>query len=81
MFARWHQDIAHDLAELFASVRPANDAHVQGLATLVELVRERDVASITGLVQAFHDWATPRLLAAAKLAAGAPLDQLTETEG
>ncbi len=78
MLAYWHQDVARDLDELFRTVRPANEAHVQGLTLLVELIRQRDAESLRSLVTAFHEWATPRLIAGAALASGVPLDQILE---
>lgn len=70
MLAHWNRVVSRDLDELFRIVRPANDAHFQGMEVLVELVRKKDVTGIEDVVRAFHAWATPRLVAAAELASG-----------
>jgi DNA-binding FadR family transcriptional regulator len=70
MLAHWNRVVSRDLDELFRIVRPANEAHLQGMTVLVELVRKKDVAAIEQVTRAFHAWATPRLVAAAELASG-----------
>ncbi|MCZ7680597.1 MAG: GntR family transcriptional regulator [Sandaracinaceae bacterium] len=78
MMVVWHQTVAADLADLFRVVRPANEPHLQGLTLLVELIRRREVEQVRTLVTAFHDWATPRLLAAAALSTSEPLSNVME---
>jgi len=78
MLVWWNQQVATELHHVFASGRPANEPHLLGVRTLVNLVRAKDHASIGGLVTAFHEWATPRLLAAAALANGEPVEGLLE---
>jgi DNA-binding FadR family transcriptional regulator len=70
MLAEWNRVVSRDLDELFRIVRPANDAHLQGMTVLVDLVRKKDDAGIETLTRAFHAWATPRLIAAAELHSG-----------
>lgn len=70
MLAYWNRVVSRDLDELFRIVRPANEAHLQGMTLLVDLVRKKDEAGIEELTRAFHAWATPRLVAAADLASG-----------
>jgi DNA-binding FadR family transcriptional regulator len=70
MLAHWNRVVSRDLDELFRIVRPANEAHFQGLTVLVDLLRKKDAAAIEELTRAFHAWATPRLVAAAELASG-----------
>ena len=74
MLAHWNQVVMGDLMEVFAAARPASDAHLQGIALLVDLIRRREVDAVRSLVRSFHLWATPRVLAAASLASGEPLD-------
>jgi DNA-binding FadR family transcriptional regulator len=73
MLAHWNDLVVRDLDEIFASVQPPRTAYVQGVALLVDLLRRREVESVRSVVQAFHAWVTPRLLAAAALASGEPL--------
>lgn len=70
MLAHWNRVVSRDLDELFRIVRPANEAHFQGMTVLVDLVRKRDATGIEQVVRAFHAWASPRLVAAAALASG-----------
>jgi DNA-binding FadR family transcriptional regulator len=70
MLAHWNRVVSRDLDELFRIVRPANEAHFQGMTLLVDLVRKKDEAGIEEITRAFHAWATPRLIAAAELASG-----------
>gem|GEM_PF-959403 len=67
MLAHWNRTIAVDLDELFRLARPPVDAHLQGLSMLVSLLAQRDVEGVRTMVRAFHEWATPRMLAAAEL--------------
>lgn len=78
MMVVWHQAVAADLADVFRVVRPANEPHLEGLVLLVDLIRRREVEEVRALVTAFHEWATPRLLAAAALATGEPLSHVME---
>jgi DNA-binding FadR family transcriptional regulator len=67
MLAHWNRTIAVDLDELFRLARPPVDAHLQGLSMLVSLLSQHDVEGVRTMVRAFHEWATPRMLAAAEL--------------
>ena len=78
MMVWWHQTVATDLSDIFRVVRPANEPHLQGLSLLVELIRGREVEQVRTLVTAFHEWATPRMLAAAALSTGEPLHDVME---
>lgn len=71
MLAHWNRVVSRDLDELFRIVRPANEAHFQGMTVIVDLVRKKDEEGIEQVTRAFHAWATPRLVAAAELAGGA----------
>ena len=69
MLVHWHRRIQSDLRDIFRTTRTANAAHLQGLRAVVDAIRRRDPGEASALVQAFHDWATPRLIEAA-----APVD-------
>ncbi len=71
---RWHQQVATDLSDIFRSTRPANEAHYQAIAALVELIRQGQAERLEAWVKGFHHWATPRILASAALQSGASLD-------
>ncbi len=76
MLVWWNQQVATELRDVFNTVRPANEPHLMGVRTLVRLIHDRDGASIRTLVAAYHEWATPRTLAAAALSTGQPLESL-----
>lgn len=78
MMVWWHQTVAANLADIFRVVRPANEPHFQGLSLLVELIRRQEVEQVQTLVRAFHEWATPRMLAAAALSTNEPLSNVME---
>jgi GntR family transcriptional repressor for pyruvate dehydrogenase complex len=67
MLAHWNRTISVDLDELFQLARPPVDAHLTGLRALLSLLAQRDVEGTRAMVRAFHEWATPRMLAAAAL--------------
>ena len=75
VLARWHARVVADLDHVFRTVRSASVPHVAGVEMMLECIRREDAASTRQLVTTFHEWATPRLLAAARLANGdAPAD-------
>lgn len=74
MLAHWNELVVRDLDVVFGSMRMTLDAYTQGIALLVDLIRRREAEALRALVTAYHAWATPRLLAAAALASGEPLD-------
>ncbi|RZO58151.1 MAG: FadR family transcriptional regulator [Sandaracinaceae bacterium] len=78
MLVWWNQEVARDLGDIFRTVRPANEPHLAGLSLVVGLIRAGEVEQVRTLVEAFHDWATPRLLAAAALSTGEPLSVVME---
>lgn len=78
MLVWWNQEVAGELDSIFDTVRPANEPHLQGIEVLVELIRRQDSVAIRGLVTAFHEWSTPRLMAAVALHGGAPVSSLME---
>jgi DNA-binding FadR family transcriptional regulator len=74
MMVAWNERVVADLDHVFRLTRPATEPHLGGLKLMVELIRRRDSASVHALTGAFHDWATPRLVTAAALASGEPLE-------
>ena len=70
VLAQWHASAVMDLEPVFLTIRTAGRPHVEGIALLVECVRRKDAAAARELVVAFHGWATPRLLATARLVNG-----------
>lgn len=73
MLAHWNDQIVADLAAIFRASRPSVEVHLEGVTTLVDGIKARDVEGVRALVQAFHTWATPRILAAAALSSGDPI--------
>ena len=78
MLVRWSQVVATDLEDIFRVVRPASEPHLSGLTLLVDLIRQQDIDQVRSLVETFHQWSTPRLLAAAALSTGVPLNMVME---
>lgn len=78
MLGHWNRLVMTDLVDVFHATRPASPAYVDGLALIVELVRQQDVEQARAVVRAYHEWATPRLLAAAALHDGEPLSRAME---
>jgi len=76
MMVHWHHRVHSELGDLMLSVRQPTQAHMTGLKILIELIRKQDIHGVRSLVSAFHKWATPRLLAAAALRSGTPLEQI-----
>ena len=74
MLAHWNDVVTSDLESVFRVVRPATEAHLAGLRLLIDLVAARKADEVRALVTAFHAWSTPRLLAAAALASGEPVE-------
>ncbi len=65
MLAAWNRMVVADLEHVFNHVRAPSEPYVQALGSLVERIRQRDAKGASALVRVFHEWATPRLLAAA----------------
>ena len=70
VLAQWHASVVIDLEPVFLTIRTAGGPHVEGIALLVECIRRKDAAAARELVVSFHGWATPRLLATARLVNG-----------
>jgi DNA-binding FadR family transcriptional regulator len=76
MLSAWNRVVLRELEPIALGVRSMSAPHLQALTALVEKVRKKDVEGARALVTAFHEWATPRLLAAAH--ADASLTQVME---
>ena len=70
VLARWHARVVSDLDHVFRTVRSASVPHVAGVEMMLGCIRRCDAAGTKELVTLFHEWATPRLIAAARLANG-----------
>ena len=75
MMVWWNRMVVADLVDVFATTRPNTPAHLSGLRLLVDLIGRQEVEPVRSLVRAYHEWATPRLLAAAALASGEPIER------
>lgn len=78
MMVHWHHRVHSELGDLMLSIRQPSQAHTSGLRILLELIRKKDVTSVRRLVEGFHLWATPRLIAAAALRSGIPLEKIND---
>lgn len=76
ILVRWHHRVRGDVPPLGLVIQLANEPHLSGVRFLLELVREGRAEDARAFVAAVHAWSTPRSLAAAALASGAPLDAL-----
>jgi DNA-binding FadR family transcriptional regulator len=70
VLAQWNASVIADLEHVFRAIRTAGVPHVEGIGVLIECIRRKEAAQARELVTLFHAWATPRLLAAARLANG-----------
>lgn len=70
----WHHRIRADIDAMNLMIRLANESHLSGVAFLVQLIAEQRADDVRALVEAVHTWSIPRVLAAAALASGAPLE-------
>jgi DNA-binding FadR family transcriptional regulator len=70
VLARWHASIVRDLDHVFRTLRSAAVPHVAGIEMLLTCIRNGDAKHTRDLVAGFHEWATPRLLATARLTNG-----------
>ena len=73
MLSHWNRAVVADLPHVFGVSRAAAGPHLEGLRVLVAALADKDVEKVETLVAAFHEWASPRILAAAALSNGEPL--------
>lgn len=78
MFAAYNVRVATELGGVLNVIRPASDEHVGAVRILVDVIEQRDAVAARRLVAEFHAWGTPRILAAASLASGEPLNALRD---
>ncbi|MFK7988494.1 MAG: FadR/GntR family transcriptional regulator [Sandaracinaceae bacterium] len=76
MLIWWNQEVARTMPEVFASARPVGPPHLAGLKLMIDLIRRQEAEQVQTLVAAYHEWATPRILAGAALRSGASLDDV-----
>jgi GntR family transcriptional repressor for pyruvate dehydrogenase complex len=75
MLVHWHRRLRGDHDPLQAIVRSANEAHLSGVRFLVDLIRQREAEQARAFIGAVHEWLAPRMMAAAALSSGEPLNQ------
>ncbi len=68
--AAWNELVLTDLEAAFRVMRASRKPHLQGMILLVQHLRARDADAAVALVQVFHRYATPNLLAAARATRG-----------
>jgi GntR family transcriptional regulator, transcriptional repressor for pyruvate dehydrogenase complex len=78
MFAAYNVRVASELGAALSVMRPASREHVDGIRIVVDLIAQKDAASVRRVVSEFHAWGTPRILAAASLANGEPLHRVAK---
>ncbi|RLB51559.1 MAG: hypothetical protein DRJ42_16570, partial [Deltaproteobacteria bacterium] len=76
MLVHWNQRVSRQLREVFRVARPIGAPHVEALRMLVGMIEERRGTELGALVDAYHQWAAPRMMAAAALRGGAPLSSI-----
>ncbi len=78
MMAAFNGRVVAELEASMVATRPASREQVEGLGILVDVIEHKDADGARRIVTTFHAWSTPRILASAALASGAPLSQLLE---
>jgi GntR family transcriptional repressor for pyruvate dehydrogenase complex len=77
MMVHWHRQIRTGWDDFTLLARSPSEPHLQGLAALEELIAAGEAAAARELVETFHRWITPRILALALLRAGEPLPEVS----
>ncbi|NUP12869.1 MAG: FadR family transcriptional regulator [Polyangiaceae bacterium] len=78
MLAAFNTRVVSELEAMSVATRPPSREHVDGLRMLVELIAQKDAEGARKIVATFHAWATPRILASAALASGAPAPDVSK---
>ncbi len=65
MFVHWNSNAVRDLADVFASVRASSGTHAEGIQMVVSAIESGDAAAARAMTALYHDWAGPKILAAA----------------
>jgi DNA-binding FadR family transcriptional regulator len=76
MLVHWNQAVVRDLDHVFATIRAATGPWISGMEMFVRAIADGDEPAARQLVASFHAWASPRLLATARLANGDPIDTI-----
>lgn len=76
MMAAFNLRVVAELEASLVATRPPSREQVEGLSILIDVVERGDVELARRMVEAFHAWVTPRILASAAMASGAPLSQI-----
>ena len=74
MLVHWHRRLRGEHDPLQAVVRLANEPHLSGTTFFVDLIRAGEVDQVRAFVRGVHEWLAPRLMMAAALSSGEPLD-------
>lgn len=74
MLVHWHRRLRGEHDPLQAVVRLANEPHLSGTTFFVDLLRAGEVDQVRAFVAGVHEWLGPRLMMAAALQSGEPLD-------
>ena len=74
--AHWHQQISLDLDRVYSVVRQATGQHLAGMTFLVDLMEQGDVDTVRQVLNQAHAWGRPRMLAAAALLNGDPMEDI-----
>jgi DNA-binding FadR family transcriptional regulator len=73
MLVNWNDAVVRELDVVFDAIRAAAAPYADGAGMLVERIAAGDEEGARDLVRTFHAWASPRLLATARIASGAPV--------
>jgi DNA-binding FadR family transcriptional regulator len=76
MLVHWNQRVGRELSDVFRVARPIGAPHVEGLRMIALMIRAQRAEELGALVSAYHEWATPRMMAAAALRGGSPLSSI-----
>lgn len=66
MLVHWDLQIRGDIDAAILTIREPTPALLQGIAFLIDLVRRREVEAVRDLMTAYHRWARPAILQAAR---------------
>jgi len=78
MLVNWNDAVVQELDVVFEAIRAAAAPYADGAAMLVDRIAAGDEEGARDLVKTFHAWASPRLLATARIASGAPVAAIRE---
>ena len=76
MLAAFNLRVVAELEASLVTTRPPSREQVEGLGILVDVIERSEIDVARRMVEAFHAWVTPRILASAAMASGTPLSQI-----